>query len=140
LWMLGALPTHIYAEFGHENPTWQGEDYFSCILSVAGGAFASLHQSFHSRAPIFDSVVLGSEATLEIHGFDEVMLHSRDGAQLLRPQQRENAYMLQDREFVLSILERREPLASGADVRKVMQVLDAGRLSAREHRLVAIEA
>ena len=139
LWLLDTRATSIYAQFGHHNPAWQGEDFFSTTLSMANGAFATLHQSFDARAPIFDCVVIGSEATLEIHGFNEVVLHSRGGKHTVTPTENENAYALQDREFALSILEQREPLASGTDVRKVMQVLDAGRQSAREHKIVGIE-
>ena len=139
LWMLNTEAERVYAEFGHHNPAWEGEDDFSATLALSNGVIAGLHQSFNSRISTLDAIIIGREATIETHGFGELTLHSARGQERQVPSQRENAYMLQDREFALAILENREPIASGKDVRKVMQVLDAGRVSAQEHRMVTIQ-
>ena len=48
------------------------------------------------------------------------------------------AFDAQFREFVTAIREKRQPLASGAEVRPVSQVLEAARISAAENRAVEL--
>lgn len=138
LWMLQTRVERVYAEFRHTSPAWEGEDDFSVTLSLASGAFATLHQSWTTRMRAFDSVIIGSEATLELHGHQELIVHSSSGSSTEAPATRTDPYELQDREFAQAILEDREPEASGRDVRKVMEVLDAARESARDHRCITV--
>ena len=138
LWMLNTRADRVHAEFGYSNEAWQGEDHFEASLSVTNGALASLQQSFCSRFDVFDNVVVGREATIEIRRHDELSVHAGNSGYWERPALKEDPFLLQDREFALSILENREPVASGKDVRKVMEVLDAGRTSACERRTVMI--
>ena len=138
LWILNTRAERVYAEFRHTNPAWEGEDDFAVTLSLANGAFATLHQSWTTRLRAFDNVIIGSEATIELHGHHELILHTASGATEEISSSKVDPYELQDREFALAILEGREPEASGKDVRKVMEVMDAARVSAREHRSVAL--
>jgi len=138
LWILNTRAERVYAEFRHTNPGWEGEDDFAVTLSLASGAFATFHQSWTARLRAFDNVIIGTEATIELHGHHELILHAASGTVQETPTTKENPYQLQDREFALAILEDREPEASGKDVRKVMEVMDAARTSAREHRAVTL--
>ncbi|NPV09832.1 MAG: Gfo/Idh/MocA family oxidoreductase [Anaerolineae bacterium] len=138
LWILNTRAERVYAEFRHTNPAWEGEDDFAVTLSLANGAFATLHQSWTTRLRAFDNVIIGSEATIELYGHHKLVLHTGTGATEEAPTSRADPYELQDREFARAILEDREPEASGKDVRKVMEVMDAARVSAREHRSVAL--
>jgi predicted dehydrogenase len=138
LWMLNTRADRVHAEFGYGNEAWQGEDHFEANLYLTNGVLASLQQSFCSHFDVFDNVIVGTEATIEIRGHDRLSVHTGNSGYWERPAQKEDPFLLQDREFALSILENREPVASGEDVRKVMEVLDAGRASARERRTVVI--
>lgn len=148
LWLFGKAPSRVYAETYSNNSSWEGEDEANIIMGFDDGSMASVTMSWNARlvkisgieadkkilpTPIYNRYVIGSKGTMHIE--DELEL-SLNGEKLVSGEQKPDNFHLQMKEFVTSIIEKREPLASGKEVKKVIQVMEASQMSAKEHRVV----
>jgi predicted dehydrogenase len=133
LWWVGQRPEQVFAQAHRRGEVAEGEDTATVSLSFPGGLLASVHLSYNAKVAVSERIVVGtagvlriSDGTLRVN--EKVVLretvppHSRGGPSFRR----------QLMEFINSIVERREPLASGRETRATVEVLVAARRSLAE--------
>lgn len=149
LWLFGRRPARVYMEASNNNPRWEGEDELAITLGFGDGAFATAVMSWNARtAPkegpgsadwgasafSYDRFIVGTEGTLQLRDERELFLN---GQSVLRDEGADN-FAIELREFASAIREDREPIASGREVRPVVEVLEACRRSASEGAVVRL--
>jgi len=85
--------------------------------------------------PEYNRYIIGTKGIMYLKGETELFLNRK---KLVSGEQKPSNFHLQMKEFVTSILKDREPLASGKEVLKVIQVMEASRISAKEHRMIEL--
>jgi predicted dehydrogenase len=154
LWVIGSRPTHVYARMASVNPNWEGEDEALMLMDFPGGEMASVHLSWncrikptHSRKEVtgkiwdskknsvYERYIVGEKGTIYMNDETELFFN---GDPIESGPQRPGNFTLQLREFVEAIGEGREPLASGKEVLKVMETVDAAFSSASKNRIVTL--
>ncbi|MGQ9631610.1 MAG: Gfo/Idh/MocA family protein [bacterium] len=135
LWMAGKLPIRVYAESNHNNPEWEGEDDAVIQMRFDDGMIATILLSFNAKGLPYERFIVGSRGTMYLRG--ETLLRVND-KEIVNGEEEGSNFRRQLKEFASAIREGREPIASGRDVRKVIQVLEAARESIREHRVVEL--
>jgi predicted dehydrogenase len=145
LWLSGKFPRRIYAETYSRNPLWEGEDEASILLGYEDGTMASIIMSYNAHTsntevkgyllplPRFHTYIIGTRGTLHLEGTTKLYLNEKI---LFNKEQKQSIFHNQMKEFITSILEEKKPLASGEEVLKVIQVMEASSISAKEHRLI----
>ncbi len=141
LWMFDARPRTVAAQMASVNPNWQGEDEAIVLLGFDGGGMASIHLSWNARIrpthsrqevigriwdssknAVYERYVIGEKGALYMNDETELYL---DGELVVSGPQRPSNFALQLREFASAIAGGREPLASGREVLKVQETVDA---------------
>jgi predicted dehydrogenase len=154
LWMFDARPRTVSAQMASVNPKWEGEDEAIVLLGFDGAGMASIHLSWNARIKpthgrqevtgriwdskknaVYERYVIGERGTLYMN--DETELYM-DGELIVSGPQQPSNFALQLREFASAIAEGREPLASGREVLKVQETVDAAFRAAREGRTVVL--
>ena len=154
LWMFDARPRTVSAQMASVNPKWEGEDETIVLLGFDGAGMASIHLSWNARIKpthgrqevkgriwdskknaVYERYVIGERGTLYMN--DETELYM-DGELIVSGPQQPSNFALQLREFASAIAEGREPLASGREVLKVQETVDAAFRAAREGRTVVL--
>jgi predicted dehydrogenase len=133
LWLTGKMPSRVYAEKTRGNPKWEGEDEATILLGFDDGLIGTINLSFNSRHQMCERYIIGSEKTMYFKNDGTLLL---DGKVLVEDSRPVESFKFQLKEFVMSIWEDREPMASARNVRKTVEVLSAAVTSAREKRLV----
>ena len=148
LWLFGKAPSRVYAETYSNNSNWEGEDEASILMGFDDGSMASVTMSWNARLVkisgmeadkkilptlIYNRYMIGTEGTMHLENELELSLN---GKKLVSGELKPGNFYLQMKEFVTSIIEKREPLASGRKVKKVIEVMEASQISAKEHRVV----
>ena len=95
----------------------------SILLRTRGSALASVNMSYNSHLSLYDYLIIGAETTLlvsegKLIGTAGILL---DPAQLPKG---DSPQLLQDREFLAAVRERRQPAISGASVLPAMWALE----------------
>jgi len=148
LWMFEARPRAVSAQMASVNPNWEGEDDAIVLLGFEGGGMASIHLSWNARIKpthsrqevtgriwdskkyaVYERYVIGEKGTVYMNDETELYLN---GELIVSGPQRPSNFALQLREFASAIAEGREPLASGREVLKVQETVDAAFRAARE--------
>ena len=135
LWLTGKRPGRVYAEKNRSNPRWEGEDDVTILLGFDDGLIATISLSFNSRQEAYERYVIGSEKTMYFKNDGTLIM---DGKILVEDNRPLESFKSQLEEFVMSIREHREPEASAKEVRKVVEVISAVTLSAKERKLVSL--
>lgn len=138
LWLMREKPVRVYAETYHNNPQWNGCDEATVQLSFESGAMATGHISFNSKPEVNERYIVGSSGSMRIANDRDLWVNGElrvkeDLADYLQGGSNFKRQML---EFVQAIREKREPIASGRQVREVIRVLEAARSSAANHQAV----
>ena len=123
LWLFDTHASKVYAQARKNNPYWNDYDEVSIQMELANGMIATLNHSLNSVSGAWDTFIMGTEASMYITN-DQIVLDGEKIAVPMGP-----AMELQLKEFIDAIRENREPEASGANVRKTMQALEAAKLS-----------
>jgi predicted dehydrogenase len=140
LWLMGARPTAVRATSSHHNAEWEGEDEAAILMDFPDGGMAVGHLSVNASHPINERFIVGDGVTmrmsddtrLEVNGelvVDETYGPYLDGGP---------NFDAQTREFLLAAREGRTPIASGAEVRACVEVLEAAREAIRTGGTVAL--
>jgi len=123
LWLFDTHASLVYAQARKNNPYWNDYDEVSLQMELANGMMATLNHSLNSAAGAWDTFIVGTGASMYITN-EQILL---DGEQMRVPMG--PAMKLQLQEFIDAIVEGREPEASGANVRRTMQALEAAKRS-----------
>jgi predicted dehydrogenase len=133
LWLLDTHAAHVYAQGQAVNPYWNDIDELSLQMELATGAMASLNHSLNTSPGAWDTTIIGTEGSMFVAN-ERIVL---DGEEMDLPMG--PAMERQLCEFVDAIAEGREPRASGADVRRTMQALEAAKRSLASGDIVSTE-
>lgn len=114
------------------NPRWKDYDDIDIVFELSNGAIANMTHTVNVKPGAWDCVLAGTEGCITITS-DEL---SVNGETLPQKFDFKGGMQRQLAEFVSAVMEGREPEASGKDVRRTMQVLEAVKISLAEKRPV----
>jgi len=130
LWLFDTHASKVYAQARKNNPYWNDYDEVSIQMELANSMIATLNHSLNSVSGAWDTFIMGTEASMYITG-EQIVLNGDKMSVPTGP-----AMELQLKEFIDAIKEDREPEASGINVRKTMQALEAAKLSIANGQIV----
>jgi len=155
LWIFDKRPQTVSARMASINPNWEGEDEAMILMGFDQGEMGFVHLSWNCRVipthtreevtgkiwdskknSVYERYIVGEKGTLYMN--DETELSFNGDVIMSGPQEPSN-FTVQLREFVTAIKEGREPMASGKEVLKVVETIDAAFKSAAENCLVKME-
>jgi len=134
LWLFDTHAQRVYAQARKNNPYWNDYDEISIQMELANGMIATLNHSLNCVTGAWDTFITGTEASMYINNQQIII----DGEKIDVPMG--PAMELQLKEFIDAIREGREPEASGANVRKTMQALEAAKLSIAKGQIIETES
>ena len=146
VWLLDKIPSTIYSVSRSRNSLWEGEDEANIVLGFDSGELATVHLSLNTFPYLHETVIVGPGGTIRLFesptekpfGFSYRL--DINGKTILEGEQIPSLYTIQLKEFVESIKENREPIASAQEVRNTMMVLDEIRRSDREGIVVHLNS
>jgi predicted dehydrogenase len=145
LWLSGKFPSRVYAETLSNNRVWEGEDEVSIVMGFDENMMANIVMSYNARTtqstgegfilptPKYNRYIIGTKGTLHLTDYTELFINEEI---IVSGEQKPSIFYLQMEEFLNSILEDREPCISGKDGFKVIQVMEACRISAEKHEII----
>jgi predicted dehydrogenase len=157
LWLFDKQPTRVYAEAFRNNPDWEGEDEATIMMGFNNQAMATAHLSKNliihptqrgGRTEGYcECFVIGSNGGMHITGGQyhrpvNLIVNDRQVVSIGEQDLEEvtfNTFVREMEEFISSIREDRQPLASGAEVRKTIAVLEAARNSYKNHSIIVLQ-
>jgi len=144
VWLLDKTPSTVYAHTKLKNPQFGSADEANLVLGFESGEIASVQLSLNTSPYVHETLISGDKGTLRVYeyptektyGFrNRVVLNDET---IFDEEEIPSLYANELSEFLGAIREQREPMASGKDVRRTMQVLDAACLSSRTGRAVRL--
>jgi predicted dehydrogenase len=134
LWFMGERPTRVCATAARHGREWEGEDEAAILLDFPSGGVAVGHVSFNATGRgVNERFVIGDGLTMRMS--DDTRLVVNDD---LVVEETYGPYLeggpnfdAQMREFLTAARDGRTPIASGAEVRTCIEVLEAARRSIR---------
>ena len=149
MWMFGSKPSRVYCEAMSLNHSWEGEDEVTVIMGYPDNSFATIRMSWNTR--LTDTAWEGSKMMLSSQDIlykryiqfesgtlildDETKLYE-NGILIMSDNLEMNNFARQLSEFISAIQENRQPIASGIEVRPVIEVQQAALRSALEHKVI----
>ncbi|HSD82466.1 MAG TPA: Gfo/Idh/MocA family oxidoreductase, partial [Anaerolineae bacterium] len=143
-WLVGEVKA-VSAQAGHlSDLEIDVEDTAEIILEFENGAFGSIHMDMVDRAATRTCRIVGTDGTLTWDGpTHEVRIYSaaRDAWSELHPASKidpNTMYLAELQHFFECIREKRMPVISAADGRRVLEIALAVRQSAQERRTISL--
>ncbi len=144
VWLLDSLPESVYARSCLHNRQFGTADETSLVLGFASGELASVQLSLNTEPYVHETLLIGEKGTLRIeeqptekvYGFRARVL--LNGEPIFDEEELPSPYTIQLAEFLAALRQGREPAASGREVRRTMQVLDAACRSSETGRVVLL--
>lgn len=144
LWLLNKTPSTIFSTSQSRNALWEGEDEADIVLGFDSGELATVHLSLNTSPYLHETIIVGPKGTIRLYelptgrpfGFSYRL--EINGQTTLDGEQVPSLYTVQLKEFIDALREKRVPMASGEEVRKVMMVLEEIRRSDNEGRVVRL--
>jgi predicted dehydrogenase len=145
LWLTGKFPDRVYAETLSSNPIWEGEDEAAIVMGFDDNMIVNIVMSYNTRisqsegegfilpTPEYNRYIIGTKGTLHLKDYTELYLNEKI---IVGGEQKPSIFYLQMKEFLNSLLENREPSISGKEILKVIQVMEASRISAEKHEVI----
>ncbi len=130
LWLFDTHAKRVFAQGRKNNPYWNDYDELSIQMELANGMIATLNHSLNCNAGAWDTLIMGTEASMYITS-TQIKIN---GEKIDVPMGPGTEVQLQ--EFISAIQEGREPEASGTNVRRTMQALEAAKLSIASGQVV----
>jgi UDP-N-acetylglucosamine 3-dehydrogenase len=131
LWLFDTHAVRVYAQARTTNPYWNDVDEIALQMELANGAIATLNHSLNCAQPAWDTVITGTAGSMVVAN-ERIVL---DGQEIEAPMG--PAMERQLGEFIAAIAQGREPEASGANVRRTMQALEAAKHSIASGQIVS---
>jgi predicted dehydrogenase len=144
VWLLDKTPTTVYACSRLHNPRFGSVDETDMVLGFETGEIASVQLSLNTSPYVHETLIAGDKGSLRIYehptkktyGFrNRVVLNDQT---IFDEEELPSLYANQLSEFIAAIREKREPEASGRNVRRTMQVLDAACRAAMSNRVIRV--
>jgi predicted dehydrogenase len=145
VWLLDKLPATVYARSNLHNPQFGTADETSLVLGFDSGEIASVQLSLNTEPYVHETLIIGDGGTLrldeqpteKVYGFRARV--TLNGQTIFDEEETPSPYAIQLSEFMAAVREGREPDASGRDVRRTMQALDAACESSETGRVVRLK-
>lgn len=125
LWLSDTTAQTVYAQARVVNPAWNDYDEIAIQMTLADGSMATMSHSLNASRSWWEQIIIGTKGSLYMDTKQIVL----DDETIPIAETPTWGMLDQYREFVSAIREGREPLASGADVRRTMVALEAAKLS-----------
>lgn len=132
LWLFDTYALRVYAQARKNNPYWNDYDEVSIQMELANDMIATLNHSLNCNSGAWDTLIMGTEGSMYITN-DQLTVN---GEKLNLPMGAVGAMERQLKEFLDAVREGREPEASGVNVRKTMQALEAAKLSIAKGQVI----
>ncbi len=140
LWLMERRPTRVQATTARHSTRWEGEDEAALLLDFPGGGIGVGHLSFNAAVGFNERCIVAAHGTMRmtddtrlvVNG--QVVVDETYGPYL----QGGPNFDAQMREFLTAIRDNRTPLASAAEVRTCVEVLEAAREAARTGQAVRL--
>ena len=124
LWLFDTHAKSVFAQARKNNPYWNDYDEISIQMELANGAIATMNHSLNCDVGAWDTFITGTEASMYVTS-DQILI---DGKKTDVPMGSAGGMELQLQEFIDAVREGRKPEASGVNVRRTMQALEAAKL------------
>lgn len=131
LWLFDTHAVRVYAQARTNNPYWCDHDEIALQMELGNGAIATLNHSLNSAFSAWDTYITGTTGSIYVAN-ERIALGEVEMEVPMGP-----AMQRQLREFVDAIAEGREPEASGSNVRRTMQALEAAKRSIASGEVVS---
>lgn len=141
LWLMGETPCRVYAQGYRNNASWPGIDQATLALAFPSGRTATGHLSFNTAPEVNERLIVGARGTMRLRDDRELWL---DGAHAVSEEPGHYLhgganFVRQLEQLADAIAERREPIASGREVREVVRTIAAARCSLELGAAVALD-
>jgi len=133
-WYLEAEPVAVCAELQSNHPTYPGESDGTVLVRCDGGAQVALTFSCSTNLGdgYLSEVLTGTEGTVDVTR----LTINGEPCEVDYESPGREPFELQIQEFADAIREFREPVASGREVKKVIDVIEGAQISSAEGRWV----
>ena len=140
VWLMGKAPTRVQATAARHNPGWEGEDEAALLLDFPDGGIGVGHLSFNAKPGYNERGIVAAGGTMRMTDDTKLAVNGQtvvDETYVPYLQGGPN-FDAQTREFLTAIREGRQPQASAAEIRIVVEVLEAARRSIATGGLVML--
>lgn len=142
----GRTPVAVYACGANNGRGFEGHDTATVVIEFDDGAHATNYININTRPTRHEALITGVDGSIYFtHGGDHeglIGVPTTDlfinGEQVMSGDSDQHAFAVQMREFATSILEKRQPEASGEEILVQMRIIQAAMQSARERRVVPL--
>lgn len=148
LWMLNdRQPVSVFAHGASNNPDFEGDDDVTIVIGFDDGSSATNFLSINNRSSRHEGLMIGKEGSIYFTqtgdhtgfiGTAETDLYV-NGELIMTGEPLPHNFAVQMKEFVESIHENREPVASGKEILLQLKIIEAAMRSAEEKRVIIID-
>lgn len=131
-------PIAVYANAGALKHT-RFEDYAQIMLTFSGGRTAFIEANWLTPYKIRKLIATGSNAIISLDYITQEMTIETEGQTLMPREQVREPLKLELQHFAQCILEDREPLVSGVDGLKALEIAEAALRSAAKSNIVRLK-
>jgi len=131
VWLMGKPPTRVQATAARHNLGWEGEDEAALLLDFLDGGIGVGHLSFNANPGYNERGIVAAGGTMRMTDETKLAVNGQTVVDETYGPYLQGGpnFDAQMREFLTAILEGRQPQASAAEIRVVVEVLEAARLS-----------
>ena len=141
LWMFeGKKPVRIYCETRRISDVFEGDDAASLIITFDDGTIATNYMSISNDPYRHECLIEGRKGSIYFSHFGDhigtIGVSSTDlfvNGEKRETKEEPDCFTVQMSEFTESILKNRQPLTSGENVYLTYLLIEAAKLSAKEH-------
>lgn len=127
LWYFNTHAVEVHALGAKVNPIWNDFDELTIDMRLANGVVCTEIFSMNTSIPVWDCFIIGTKGSMYIT--DTKIVFGPEEQIDVKGCAWTAATIKQTAEFVSSILDKREPDASGRNVRATMAALEAAKIS-----------
>ena len=148
LWTLDdRKPVSVFAQGASNNSDFEGDDDVTIVIGFDDGTHATNFLSINNKPSKHESLIIGEKGSIYFNqtgdhiGF--VGTASTDlyvnGQLVMTGEPLPHNFAVQMKEFATSILEDRQPMASGEEILLQLKIIEAAQQSAREEAVIKID-
>lgn len=142
----GRKPVSVFACGANNGRGFEGHDTATVVIEFDDGAHATNFLNINTRPTRHEALVTGLDGSIYfVHGGDHeglIGVPTTDlfinGERVMSGESETHAFAVQMGEFASSILEKRQPEASGEEILTQMRIIEAAMQSAQERRVVPL--
>lgn len=148
LWMLDdRRPVSVFAQGASSNPDFEGDDDVTIIIGFDDGTHATNFLSINNKQSRHEGLMIGTEGSIYFTqagdhigfiGTAETDLYV-NGELIMTGEPLPHNFAVQMKEFVDSIRENRQPVASGKEILLQLKLIEAAQRSAEEKRVILLD-